>query len=404
MGEFVCRVADADGRVFSHVEAANTLDEARQKLLDRGLYVYSVESRGGRLGSLVRRKTGRQVSGSDFLILNQQFNTLIKAGLPILRALDLLATRATSPKLRPVISQIRDQVREGKSLSEAVDEAGVFSKVYSTAILAGEKSGNLPGVLDYYIAYQRVSTGVKKKIIATLVYPVLLITVAIVIVTYLVTGVVPKFALLYRDLNVELPAPTRVLIALTVEYRLYFVAFIALLALVAAGVFLWSRTEEGGTAFDRFKFRIPIVGDTLLKFQVAQFSRTLSTLLTGGTPLVAGLQTATEAITSKLLKSTVAHATQMVREGESLHGALASSGTMPELALDMIEVGESSGALAPMLNSVAEFYEEEVSLRLSTLVSLIEPILLIFMGLIVAFILISLYLPIFSFSMTGTAK
>jgi len=401
MGEFVCRVADADGRVFSHVEAANTLDEARQKLADRGLYVYSVESRGGRIGSLVRRRTSRQIGGSDFLILNQQFNTLIKAGLPILRALELLGTRASSPRLRPIISQIHDQVREGKSLSEAVDEAGVFSKVYSTAILAGEKSGNLPGVLDYYIAYQRVSTGVKKKIIATLVYPVLLITVAIVIVTYLVTGVIPKFALLYKDLNVELPGPTRVLIALTVDYRLYFLGFVALLAVAAVGVFLWSRTEEGGTAFDRFKFRVPLVGDTLLKFQVAQFSRTLATLLTGGTPLVAGLQTATEAITSKLLQSTVAQATQMVREGESLHSALASKGVMPKMAVDMIEVGESSGAISPMLNSVAEFYEEEVNLRLGAMVAVIEPVLLIIMGLFVAFILISLYLPIFSFSING---
>src|SRR5499427_3991636 len=219
MGEFVCRVADADGRVFSHVEAANTLDEARQKLADRGLYIYSVESRGGRLGSLIRRKTGRQVGGSDFLILNQQFNTLIKAGLPILKALDLLATRATSPKLRPVVGQIRDQVREGKSLSEAVDQAGVFSKVYSTAILAGEKSGNLPGVLDYYISYQRVSTGVRKRILATLVYPALLVTVAILVVTYLVTVVVPKFGALYHDMNVELPTATRLLIAITVDYR-----------------------------------------------------------------------------------------------------------------------------------------------------------------------------------------
>ncbi len=402
MGEFVCRVADADGRVFSHVEPANTLDEARQKLADRGLYVYSVESRGGRLGSLVRRRTGRQVGGSDFLILNQQFNTLIKAGLPILKALDLLATRATSPKLRPVVAQIRDQVREGKSLSEAVDQAGVFSKVYSTAILAGEKSGNLPGVLDYYIGYQRVSTGVKKKIIATLVYPTLLICVATVIVTYLVTGVIPKFALLYRDLNVELPTPTRILIALTVDYRMYFVGLVGTLAVTAVGVFLWSRTEEGGTAFDRFKFRLPLVGDTLLKFQVAQFCRTLSTLLTGGTPLVAGLQTATEAITSKLLQGTVAHATKMVREGESLAGALSSQGVMPQMAVDMIEVGESSGAISPMLNSVAEFYEEEVNLRLAALVAVIEPVLLIIMGLFVAFILISLYLPIFSFSINGT--
>ena len=401
MGQFLCRVADAEGRVFSQVEPATSLEEARQKLVERGLYVYSVESRGGRLAGLLRQRSGRQIGGSEFVILNQQFNTLIKAGLPILKSLDLLATRATAPKLRPVISQIRDRVREGKSLSEAVDEAGVFSKVYSTAILAGEKSGNLPGVLDYYIAYQRVSTGVRKKILASLVYPTLLICVAVIIVTYLVTAVIPKFALLYHDLNVELPGPTRLLIALTVDYRFVFLGVVASLAVAAAGIFLWSRTDEGGAAFDRFKFRLPVIGDTLLKFQVAQFSRTLATLLTGGTPLVAGLQTASDAITSKLLRSTVSRSTQMVREGESLHGALASSGTVPELALDMIEVGESRGALAPMLNSVAEFYEEEVSLRLSTLVSLIEPILLIFMGLIVAFILISLYLPIFSFSMTG---
>jgi type IV pilus assembly protein PilC len=404
MGEFVCRVADAEGRVFSHVEAAGSLDEARQKLADRGLYVYSVETRGGRVASLFQRSSSRQIGGSEFLILNQQFNTLIKAGLPILRALDLLADRASSPKLRPVISQLRDRVREGKSLSEAVAESGVFSKVYSTAILAGEKSGNLPGVLDYYIAYQRVSTGVRKKILATLVYPALLISVAIIIVTYLVTAVIPKFALLYRDLNVELPAATRFLIAVTVDYRLFVLGAIALLAVTAAGVFLWSRSEEGGTAFDRFKFRLPIVGDTLLKFQVAQFSRTLATLLTGGTPLVAGLQTATDAITSKLLRSAVSQATQMVREGESLHVALGSKAVMPEMALDMIEVGESSGALSPMLTSVAEFYEEEVNLRLSALVAVIEPVLLIFMGLFVAFILISLYLPIFSFSMSGATR
>jgi type IV pilus assembly protein PilC len=404
MGQFLCRVADADGRVFSHVEPASTLEEARQKLVDRGLYVYSVESRGGRLASLVRQKTGRQIGGSEFLILNQQFNTLIKAGLPILKSLDLLASRATSPKLRPVVSQIRDRVREGKSLSEAVAEAGVFSKVYSTAILAGEKSGNLSGVLDYYIAYQRVSTGARKKILAALIYPALLISVAVIVVTYLVTVVIPKFALLYRDLNVALPTPTRVLVALTVDYRFVFLGIVALLAAAAAGVFLWSRTEEGGTAFDRFKFRLPVIGDTLLKFQVAQFSRTLSTLLTGGTPLVAGLQTASDAITSKLLRSTVNQATQMVREGESLHGALASKGVMPEMALDMIEVGESSGALSPMLVSVAEFYEEEVSLRLTALVSLIEPLLLVFMGLLIMFILISLYLPIFSFGLMGTTK
>jgi type IV pilus assembly protein PilC len=343
----------------------------------------------------------RKISGNDFLILNQQFNTLIKAGLPILKALDLLATRASAPKLRPILTQVRDRVREGKSLSEAIEEAGVFSKVYSTAILAGEKSGNLSGVLDYYIAYQKVSTGVKKKIVASLVYPILLVVVATCIVTYLVTGVIPKFATLYRDLGVPLPGPTQFLIAVTVDYRIYILSALALFLASIVGVFFWSRSEEGGVAFDRLVFRIPLLGDTLLKFQASQFCRTLSTLLTGGTPLVAALHTAADSITSRLVRGSVKNATQMVRDGESLHSSLASGRVMPELALDMIEVGESSGALAPMLNSVAEFYEEEVGLRLGAMVSLIEPVILVFMGLLVAFILISLYLPIFSFSING---
>lgn len=404
MGEFVCRVADSNGRVFSHVEAAGTLEEARAKLADRGLFVYSVKSRNSLISGFFGFRKERKIGGNDFLILNQQFNTLIKAGLPILRSLDLLATRATAPKLRPVLTQIRDRVREGKSLSEAVDEAGVFSKVYSTAILAGEKSGNLSGVLDYYIGYQRVSTGVKKKIIASLVYPILLICVAAVIVTYLVTAVVPKFAVLYSDLGVDLPGPTKFLVNVTVGYRYYILGGVLAFLVSVMAVFFWSRSEQGGVAFDRLLFKTPIVGETLLKFQVAQFCRTLATLLTGGTPLVAALSTSAESITSKLLRGTVGHATQLVREGESLHGALSASHVMPDMALDMIEVGESSGALAPMLNSVAEFYEEEVSLRLGTLVSLIEPILLIFMGTFVAFILISLYLPIFSFSISGAGK
>ena len=402
MGEFVCRVADANGRVFSHVEAAASIEEARQKLSDRGLYIYSVETRSSLISGMLGVRKERKISGNDFLILNQQFNTLIKAGLPILKALDLLATRATAPKLRPILTQVRDRVREGKSLSEAIEEAGVFSKVYSTAILAGEKSGNLCGVLDYYIAYQKVSTGVKKKIVASLVYPILLIVVATCIVTYLVTGVIPKFATLYKDLGVPLPGPTQFLIAITVDYRIYILSALALFLLSIVGVFFWSRSEEGGVAFDRIVFRLPLLGDTLLKFQASQFCRTLSTLLTGGTPLVAALQTAADSITSRLVRGSVKSATQMVREGESLHSALASGHVMPELALDMIEVGESSGALAPMLNSVAEFYEEEVGLRLGAMVSLIEPVILVFMGLLVAFILISLYLPIFSFSINGS--
>jgi type IV pilus assembly protein PilC len=221
-------------------------------------------------------------------------------------------------------------------------------------------------------------------------------------VTYLVTGVIPKFATLYKDLGVPLPGPTQFLILITVDYRVYILSALAVFLLSIVGVFFWSRSEEGGVAFDRIVFKIPVLGDTLLKFQASQFCRTLATLLTGGTPLVAALQTAAESISSRLVRGSVNNATQMVREGESLHGALAAGHVMPELAMDMIEVGESSGALAPMLNSVAEFYEEEVGLRLAAMVSLIEPVILVFMGLLVAFILISLYLPIFSFSISGS--
>jgi type IV pilus assembly protein PilC len=401
MGEFVCRVADSSGRVFSQVEPAQSVSEARQKLAERGLYVYSVKPRSGFLAHFQWQRPSARVSGPDFLIFNQQFNTLIKAGLPILRALDLLAERAASPRLRPILGEVRTRVREGASLSEAIEQQGVFPKVYSTAVLAGEKSGNLPGVLDYYIAYQRVTTGVRKKILFTLIYPALLVTFASIIVSYLVAVVIPKFAQLYNELNVPLPGPTRLLVSITVGYRLYLLAGVGLFIVGVVGVFLWSRSEQGGETLDRWKLRLPVVGDTWIKFQMAQFSRTLSTLLAGGTPLVSALQTSSDALTSRLIRSTVTQAAQQVREGQSLHAGLAANSIIPELALDMIEVGESSGALAPMLNSVAEFYEEEVALRLQALVSVIEPLILICMAAVVLFILIALYLPVFSLSVGG---
>lgn len=397
MAEFVCKVADASGRVFSQVEAAQTTEEVRQKLTDRGLFVYQVRARNGLLGGGLRRSE-RQVRGNDFLIFNQQFNTLIKAGIPILKALDLLADRAASPRLRPILSEVRRQVREGTALSEALDQQGVFHKVYTTSVLAGEKSGNLSGVLDHYISYQRVTSGLRKKLITTLIYPVFLICAAVVIVSYLVASVIPKFALLYSDMNVNLPAPTRFLLTLTITYRPYMLGGVAALLLAAAGVFLWSRSAKGGLALDRMRMKLPVVGETWIKFQVAQFCRTLSTLQAGGTPLVQAMETAGGSIGNRLVSNSIAYAAQQVREGQSLHAGLASTGLMPELALEMIEVGEASGALAPMLGSIAEFYEEEVNNRLANLVAVIEPAILIVMAIFIAFILISLYLPIFSLS------
>jgi type IV pilus assembly protein PilC len=398
MAEFVCKVADPAGRVFSHVEPAQSVSEARQKLSDRGLYVFSVQPRSGLLGRTVAGSKGRVLKDSDFLIFNQQFNTLIKAGLPILKALDLLAERAASPSLQPLLRDVRDRVKEGAALSEALDQQGLFPKVYVTSVLAGEKSGNLSGVLEYYIGYQKLSTGAKKKLIAALIYPAILVTVATLIVTYLVTYVVPQFAKLYSDMNVQLPTVTRVLLTVTVSYRFDVLIAAALLIAGALGLFLWSRTDKGGTAVDRIKLKLPIVGETWIKFQVAQFCRTLSTLLAGGTPLVAALSTSAESVRSRLVSSAIEGASALVRDGQSLHVALRSTGLMPAMGVEMIEVGEASGALSPMLASVAEFYEDETNQRIGTLIAIVEPAILVFMAIVIAFILISLYLPIFSFS------
>jgi type IV pilus assembly protein PilC len=397
MGEFVCKVADASGRVFSHVEPAQSIAEARQKLADRGLFVYQVRARDSFFGETITRH-GKTVRGDDFLVFNQQFNTLIKAGIPILKALDLLAERAAAASLRPVLGEVRRLVREGTTLSDALEQQGVFPKVYTTSILAGEKSGNLSGVLEYYIAYQRVTTGLRKKLIATLIYPTILICAATGIVTYLVSSVIPKFASLYSDLNVNLPTATRILLAVTVTYRPFLLAGIGLMVLLVLAAFAWSRTDKGGLTLERVRMRLPLVGETLTKFQFAQFSRTLSTLLAGGTPLVQAMETAGGAIRSRLVSGAISRGAQLVREGQSLHDGLASTGLVPELALEMVEVGEASGALGPMLASVSEFYEDEVNTHLTNLVALIEPAILVFMAILIAFILIALYLPMFSLS------
>jgi type IV pilus assembly protein PilC len=401
MAEFLCKVADGSGKVFMQVEPAESITEARQKLSDRGLFVYNVRPRAGFLGEAFGQRRQKSVDGNDFLVFNQQLNTLIKAGIPILRALDLLSERAAAERLRPVLGEVRRLVREGTPLSEALEQQGVFPKVYTVSILAGEKSGNLSGVLEYYITYQRVTTGFKKKLISTLIYPIILVCAATLIVTYLVSSVIPKFAGLYTDLNITLPEATRILLAVTVTYRAYLLVTVALLVFFAFAAFAWSQTDAGGLSMERIRMRLPIIGETITKFQFAQFCRTLSTLLAGGTPLVQAMETSGGAIRSRLVSGAITQGAQLVKEGQSLHNSLSSTGLVPPLALEMIEVGEASGSLSAMLASVAEFYEDDVNTHLANLVALIEPAILIFMAILIAFILVALYLPMFSLSVGG---
>lgn len=402
MAEFVCKVGDTAGRVFQQVETAQSEGEARQKMTDRGFYVFSVRKHFDLFSQVGTTAGERKIRPQDFLVFNQQFNTLIKAGLPILKALDLLSERAATAQLRPILAEVRQRVRDGALLSEAMTAQGSFPPVYVTVIAAGERSGNLTGVLEQYIAYLRVSTGFRSGLITTLIYPAVLVATALIVVTYVVTYAMPRFADLYHELNVPLPAPTQILLAIALPLRTYFIAFIGIIALIAAGIFLWTRSQAGALAIDRVKPRMPILGEVWLKAQVAQFARTLSTLLAGGTPLVPALHTASAAIGSVLISTSVESAADRVKEGKSLHESLAGTQLVPQLALEMIEVGEASGSLAAMLTSVAEFYEEEVGIRLQRTLTWIPIVILVVMAIVVGFILIALYLPMFSLQVGST--
>jgi type IV pilus assembly protein PilC len=396
MTDFVCKVGDASGRVHQQNESAQSEGEARQKLAERGLYVFSVRHHFDLVARLTQSSNSRNIRPRDFLIFNQQFSTLIKAGLPILKALDLLADRTAAPRLRPILGEVRQRVRDGSLLSEALAAQGSFPPVYVTAITAGERSGNLTGVIDQYIAYLRVSTGFRSRLLTALIYPAVLVVVAFLLVTYVVTYAMPQFGDLYHELGIPLPAITMVLLAIAVPLRTYFLAIIAAAAATGLFVLVWTRSDRGAIAIDRLKPRAPVLGDIWLKAEIAQFARTLSTLLTGGTPLVPALNTSASSIGSRLIASAVEGAAARVKEGQSLHGSLAETHLVPGLALEMIEVGEASGALAPMLNSVAEFYEEEVSTRLERTLSWVPIVILGVMAVVVMFILLALYLPLFS--------
>lgn len=397
MASFLCRVADVRGHIFTQVEEAGTEAEVRHRLSERGLYIYSIRGQGlPALAWNFSRKARPGFSADNFLLFNQQFVTLIRAGLPILKALDLLTDRTTRPGLRAVLDDIRQRVKGGASLSDAFAAQGLFSEVYSSALLAGERSGNLAGVLDQYITYQKITGSVRRRLLTALVYPALLVIVAAAVLSYVTLYVIPRFAQLYSEMNTELPPLTVAVVTIALNVRASLLIFLLLVVSAVTAVVLVSRSEAGAQALDRGRLKLPLLGDILLKFRVAQFARTLATLLSGGIPLVPSLEVAAGAMESPALKRIIERAAVGVSEGRSLNAALGGTGIMPDLVSEMIEVGESTGALPQMLVSVAEFYEEELNTKLARLLALVEPLLLVVMGATILIILVALYLPIFS--------
>jgi type IV pilus assembly protein PilC len=400
MAEFLVKVADERGRVTQQMETAYSEAELRDRFNRQGCLIYWIKPRDLFAGFKVSRKKGKIKLG-QFVVFNQQFVTLIHAGLPIVNALDLLIKRHREGYLRSVLTEVRDRVKGGQSLSEAFEAQAAMPKIYTTTILAGEKSGNLEEVLTRYGNFQRMTMSFRKKLQSSLIYPSLLVVMVVVMLTFLVTYVVPQFATLYEQLDVQLPAMTVFMLEIGRNAQKYFPVVIAGIVAIVAGLWQWSRTSSGAQRIDAVRLRLPLLGQIWLKYQVAMFSRMMSTLLAGGLPLVTALDTAGSSMQSRYIAAGVATATKRVREGRPLAKSLEETNTFPELSVEMIEVGESTGALPVMLNSVAEFYEEDVQNALTAAMSLIEPVILIFMGTIVAAVLISLYLPIFSLGSSG---
>ncbi|HET9183526.1 MAG TPA: type II secretion system F family protein [Candidatus Angelobacter sp.] len=395
MAEFLIKMADERGHVLEQLESGISEQEIRDRMAQQGFLVYSVKGRQGLLS--IRFGKGRKRVGNDeFIIFNQQFLTLIKAGLPILKSLDLLSKRQRNPNFKVMLQNIEQRVKSGELLSDAFAAEGSVSKIYTTTLLAGERSGNLEEVLGRFIAFQRMSMSFRKKLVSSLWYPGLLFTALAVMLTFLMTYVVPQFADLYSSLNAKLPSMTVFMLNIGTGIRHYYYVILLALVSVVGGTILWARSRQGARFLDSIRYRVPMIGTIWMKYQVAMFSRTLSTLLSGGLPLVPSLETASQSINSFKISDSVEHAARRVREGRALSFSLEETKFFPALAIEMIEVGESTGALPAMLNSVAEFYEEDVQNALSAAMQLIEPFILIFMGITVAFVLISLYLPIFS--------
>jgi type IV pilus assembly protein PilC len=392
--EFVCKIGTGAGKVLVQTERAASEAELRHRLKNEGLYVFSVRPK--EILSARWAPGGGHIKPDEFLIFNQQFLTLSKSGLPLQKSLEMLAGQAQSEALRSAVTKVQEKVRAGALLSEAFESVGRFPKMYCATLRAGERSGSLDRVLGHYLSYQKTSRTFRKKFLSALIYPAFLMVFLFGLITFVVTFVVPRFAMLYSELEVELPPLTLFMISLSQGLTHYLLLLLAGIALVVMATRAALRSRRTRLAWERAKFHAPLVGKLLLKFSVAEFARTLSTLLQGGIPIVSALETAKESVTSPLMAEAIGDAEKEVTAGRALSACLRPCGLFPPMALDMIEVGESTGAMSNMLEALAEFFEEDVSVDLATLVALVDPIMIACMAVVVAFVLVAFYLPLFS--------
>ena len=397
--EFRCRLASPNGEIVEGVYVAETEARLRHELEEKGLYVLSLQPKHAIAGISLHLPQRNRINTREFLVFNQELATLLKAGMPLVQSLDLLKRRVESPTFRSVLDDVHEKVRSGTALSDAFALHGdLFPRVYTASILAGERSGNLEQVLRRYVEYTKIIATVKSKTISALVYPAILVTLAVALVSIIVLKVVPAFSDFYAGFGADLPLITRIIVQISDFLRGQMLLIVAVVVVAVAVVLSWVRQPGQKARFDHMLLGVPMLGQVARKFSTSQMSRTLATLLGGGLPLVNALDIAARSIGNQFMAQQLEVVGARVREGESFAAALEARHAFPEVAVKMAEVGESTGALQDMLNTVADFYDEEIATTMDRFVTLVEPVLLVMMGIVIAGLLLALYMPLFQLS------
>jgi type IV pilus assembly protein PilC len=397
--EFRCRLASPNGEIVEGVYIAESEARLRHELEEKGLFVLSLQPKGAIAGLSFHLPQRRKINTREFLVFNQELATLLKAGMPLVQSLDLLKRRVESAVFKAVLDDIHEKVRSGTALSDAFAAQGdLFPRVYTASLLAGERSGNLDAVLRRYVEYTKIIQTVKRKTISALVYPTILVTLALAIVAIIVLFAVPAFSDFYAGFGAELPVVTRMIVRVSALIRAQWPIVLGALASGIVVFLIWVRRPGQKSQFDHLILGIPMLGQIARKFSTSQMARTLATLLGGGLPLVNALDIAAKSVGNRYMAGQLEIVSSRVREGESFAAALEKRRVFPEVAVKMAEVGESTGALQDMLNTVADFYDEEIATNMDRFVTLVEPALLVIMGIVIAGLLLALYMPLFQLS------
>jgi type IV pilus assembly protein PilC len=398
MAEFICRIGTPSGEIVTKIVEAAAAADVRLSLERDGFRVFNVASAEEGLSSILSFGGSRKgkVKQGDFLLFNQQFSALLRAGIPVLQAVGLLKTRSQSANLRVVLADVEEKIKSGVPLSESFEAQGIFPRIYTASILAGERSGALDEVLARFVDYLKRSVGVSRKLRGALAYPAFLLIAATLMVSFLTFYIVPRMSDLFRGLSANRPLPTITLVVLAISKSIasnfWWIAPVALIGGLA--LYIWLRTENGRLVLHKLLLRVPIGGKLIRNMATAQLSRSISTLLSGGITVPDSWEIASQAITNLELRRRSQTVLPMIREGRGFTESLEKANWLPELALDMVGIGEKSGSLREMLDEVAMFYDAEAEVRLEQLTTLLEPLILVFMAGIVVVILLAIYLPI----------